>query len=141
MKLRILVLVGILCISSSVQAIPSTLTATSNGAISGFTIGFNDTGNSIFDFSELVSFSGFTFAGFNFDTVLTNPFITDISNGSGNAWMFRAPDAFANFNTNFWTYEITSDTVSVPEPITMALMGLGLIGLGLSTRKANNNKT
>jgi subtilisin-like proprotein convertase family protein len=61
---------------------------------------------------------------------------------------FNGEDLFGNWTLSFqdtvgsdplslnaWRLDITTDSVSVPEPASLALLGLGLVGFGLSRKR------
>ena len=122
-----------------------------------FTILYDDTsGDGLFQVDELLSFSGFSFIldGFGViettspDVILGSPDISGISSvsgsqfgGTGDVWWLEIessllgslPGSTFGYGIGFWTY--SSSSVSVPEPGTLALFGIGLAGLGLARRK------
>jgi len=145
MKIKLTITLFILCISCNTHAVPSTLTATSQPPFSSlpdFTISFNDTGDGLFELTELISFSGFTFLGNGlfYDRLTGVPDIADVSVGSVSNWQFVSVSGNSGLGVrnDVWKYEISINNVSVPEPTSMALLGLGILGLGWTRRKKNS---
>jgi hypothetical protein len=118
----------------------------------GFTIVYDDiSGDGLFQIEELLSFSGFTvlFPGFGPveiarpDILFATPNILGISTftGIGNFWGVELSLSELGFplgepvgyGPGFWTY--SARNVSVPEPGTLALLGIGLLGMGAARRR------
>jgi len=149
MKTKLILILLILCISSSAYAIPLQLNATSTlnaAGISDFTISFSDTGDGLLQLDEITSFSGVTLTGFSGDVlngfwsvVDAVPDIMGISTGTSR-WTFSGNltgpgTAPIGLGIGLFDFEISNVTTSVPEPATMTLLGLGLLGLGWAKRK------
>ena len=142
---------GLLAGPITASAVPTVLTATPvDSRFTGFTVTFDDTGNGLLDFSEVTAFSGVTFSNIVsspsdglYSLLLGIPPITGVANcgsasGCNNTrdWRFGR----AGFTVNdiqppqgLWTYSLS--IAAVPEPGTLALLSLGLVGFGLSRRR------
>jgi hypothetical protein len=133
--------------ASNADAIPLRLDATSTGAfLQTFSIEFADTGDGLFQLSELTSFSAISEIGDPFDEVIHVPAIDGISTRSGDCrnnlapavWCFLRGDTMVSTNQSNFTYLISAiadDPVSVAEPGSVALLGLGFAGLLLGRRR------
>ena len=121
------------------------ITATNDGLLagdfSGFEVVYNDTGDGLFSLEELVSFSGLQeLVGSmrSWTDLVGVPDIAGISILSGpdgrDFWFVanagESPDGWLGSR---WTYKVAS--VSVPEPGTLALLCIGLLGLGAARRR------
>ena len=121
-------------------------TSISPGQWSSFTITYTDNGDGLFALSEMTNFSGMTFSGVTFTTILAVPNIPGFalcpSPPNCSLWEFHRPIIGASVfrSPQDWTYAET--TASVPGPIAGAgfpgilLAGGGLLALWRRKRRA-----
>lgn len=140
-NLLAMVAVGLLAGPIAAQAIPLRLDATAADPtfFSSWYVDFNDNGDHLFELSELTFFSGISQPQFNlsWDTMAQAADIPGASIG-GQVWIFTSsvnPASSLFHNGAGYSYGILEAPVSVPEPGTLALFGLGLAALGLMCRR------
>jgi hypothetical protein len=110
-----------------------------------FSLVYDDiSADGLLQLDELVSFSGFSLAGSGVDgfytQIIGTPDIAGISVLSGTVigvpganWNFLQADGSGGCCvSSLWSYEESAAGASAPEPATLALLGLGLLGAGFA---------
>jgi hypothetical protein len=132
---------GVMLVSRA-GADPMVLRATSvfPGALSSFTVTFDDTGDRKLDLAEVTGFSGVTIVGIvGFEPFLVGvPDISGISNcggaslpGNCSFWVFSSATFTTFAAIGNWTYEVAA----VAEPPMLALLAFSLFAAALSRRR------
>ncbi len=140
MKKNLLAMVAVALLAGpmAAQAIPMRFDATTNTptVVGSWFADFNDTGDGLFSLNELTAFSGvtcITCGNLFFGTMTGAATVAGFSSGGGNNWIFSRVGGTLSAGSGNWSYRISS--ISVPEPGTLALFGLGLAGLGFARRR------
>jgi len=145
MKIKLTFLLLILCISSSAYAIPVTWSLTSSSSLAGsydYDVNTNLFSNVLlsnaFGDDDHFSLAGnaqvFGSSSVIFGDVLTITLAAPMTNAGGTI-AFTYTDSFDGPGSG--TVTSGGSNVSVPEPASVALLGLGILGLGWTRRRTN----